>query len=64
MTDPDFIAAGKCFQENINLFSDPKNQPEKYNLYGGLLNLAWGMDTLKTLLNEINSRLIAIQNSR
>jgi len=64
MTDPDFMAAGKCFQENLDLFAGPKEQPKEFNLYAGLLNLARGMDSLKTLLMEVNSRLIAIQNSR
>ncbi len=31
--------AQKCFEENIRVM-DPSKEPEKYNLYKGLLNLA------------------------
>ena len=31
--------AKKCFAENIQLFADNVKEPEKYNLYSGLLEL-------------------------
>jgi hypothetical protein len=33
----------KCFEENIRLFGQVQTQPEKYNLYNGLANLAHGL---------------------
>lgn len=32
--------AKKCFEENIQLYPNPKNEPEKHNLYKGLYYLA------------------------
>lgn len=39
----DLSIALKCFQENFQLFGDPKAAPEKFNLYNGLVNLTDGI---------------------
>ena len=50
-------AAQKCFDENIRLFANAQNQPEKYNLYNGLSALAEGLQELYLLVQENNQRL-------
>lgn len=40
-----------CFSENVNLFGDPKSQPEKYNLYRGLTALS---ETVESLLHHVH----------
>ena len=52
----------ECFSENLQLFGDPQSNPEKYNLYNGLANLAEGIgeleneiDRLKREINQIIS---------
>ena len=40
-----------CFSENVNLFGDPKTQPEKYNLYRGLTALS---ETVESLLLHVH----------
>jgi len=47
--------SSKFFQENLQLFGDPNNAPEKFNLYGGLIALAKEIE-------EIESKLSYIQN--
>jgi seryl-tRNA synthetase len=41
-----------CFNENIQLFSNSLAEPEKYNLYRGLGELA---DAIRKLSNEIDA---------
>lgn len=38
----DFQKAAECFQEIINTIN-PQTEPEKWNLYSGLLNMALGL---------------------
>ncbi|MDC0336537.1 hypothetical protein OAN24_06570 [Pseudodesulfovibrio sp.] len=38
-----FDTAAKCFEENVRLFANARTEPEKYNLYNGLYNLAEGL---------------------
>jgi len=42
--------AKKQFEENLRLFGDSSTQPEKFNLYAGLMNLA---DSLINIESEI-----------
>lgn len=50
-------AAIKCFDENRNLFGNPQQEPEKFNLYNGLAGLAEGIAQLQaqvaTLTQEV-----------
>ena len=41
----DYFTAKGCFYENMEVFGDPKTQPEKYNLYRGLDSLAKAIET-------------------
>lgn len=43
--------AQKCFDENLKLFVNAQTQPEKYNLYNGLSNIA---ASIAEMQNEIN----------
>jgi hypothetical protein len=45
--------AKKQFAENIQLFGNPNSQPEKFNLYGGLSNLAEALQNIENDLYEI-----------
>jgi hypothetical protein len=44
--------ATRCFEENRVLFGDPNAQPEKYNLYNGLTNLAEASREISVRLQE------------
>lgn len=46
-----------CFLENVNLFGDPKTQPEKYNLYKGLQAMAETMEVLLHLVHKLEMQL-------
>lgn len=50
------------FAENQNLFSSAQNEPEKYNLYGGLYALAEEVENLNRTLRDIEGTLNNIQN--
>ena len=52
--------AKKCFEEIINLFSDPQTQPEKYNLYNGLYNLADEIEKINYQLQQIIQALNSV----
>lgn len=55
-----FQNAQKQFNENFRLFSDPKNTPDKYNLYAGLENIAAGLVTLRDEVETNKMLLTAI----
>ena len=46
-----FNTAQKCFVENINLFGNAQMEPEKFNLYNGLSNMA---ESLQSLEQEVH----------
>ena len=52
-----FYDAERQFVENVKLFGNPQTQPEKYNLYNGLGNLARSLrnleDKVDSLLGEV-----------
>jgi hypothetical protein len=48
-------SAKKCFAENLRLFGNASTQPEKYNLYNGLANLATAVEELQTKLSQIEA---------
>lgn len=49
--------AEKCFKENRNLFGNPSTQPEKFNLYNGLLNLAEMVGQLKSQVSHLEHEI-------
>ncbi len=58
-----FDRALKQFNENYRLFGlDPKTQTEKFNLYNGLANLAEGLQSLASQINQINQRLANLES--
>jgi hypothetical protein len=52
--------AKKCFAENIRLFGNSNSQPEKYNLYNGLANLAAAVEETQEQLAQIQAALVHI----
>ena len=53
-------AAKKCFSENLS-FVDPAKEPEKFNLYNGLLNLADAIFAIEMQLRSIEHRVQSIK---
>lgn len=51
------MAAEKQFAENVRLFGNAKSNPEKYNLYMGLANLAKAIRNLEYDLDELKRRV-------
>lgn len=49
--------AEKCFSENLRLFGNAKTEPEKYNLYNGLRNLASAIKQLEQKVEDIENKL-------
>ncbi len=45
--------ARDCFVENMRICGDPTTNPEKFNLYNGLANLAEAMMEIKTELDKM-----------
>ncbi len=56
-------AAKKCFNENIQLFSNPESEPEKYNLYNGLLNLTQAVEDLQSQVRKIEQDIERIRQN-
>lgn len=52
-----FFQAKRMFQENLNRFVNPHAEPEKYNLYIGLENLASGLEDLEDKINELQEQI-------
>jgi hypothetical protein len=46
-------SAINCFEENIRLFANSRVEPEKYNLYNGLANMASTIQRLDREVGEI-----------
>ena len=49
--------AKRCFGENVQLFADPQINPEKYNLYNGLWNLAGAIEAIERKLGNIEQQV-------
>ena len=54
-------AARARFNENIRLFADPRQQPEKFNLYNGLFSLAVAISEIENRLLSIDHRLTSLE---
>ena len=56
-----FHKAAQQFAENINLLGGeamlPTTNPEKYNLYEGLMNLARGLEQLQAEVSLMHKRV-------
>ena len=52
-----FNNASKQFEENLKMFGDAHTNPEKYNLYAGLMNLADGLSQMEARLDSIERTL-------
>jgi hypothetical protein len=50
-------SALKCFKDNLELFSDPKSQTEKFNLYQGLHCLAEAVRDIDLELQNIKNQI-------
>lgn len=53
----EFRSAQKQFEENVRLFGHPQTNPEKYNLYNGLANLAKGLGNLQISVDALTDAL-------
>ena len=49
--------AKRMFVENLNAFGDKETQPEKYNLYLGLIYLVASVEQIQQDLDEIKQQL-------
>ena len=49
--------AKKSFKENLKLFGNSKAQPEKFNLYSGLIHLTDEIGDLKKEINKLQKEL-------
>lgn len=49
--------AKRCFEENLRLFADPKTEPEKFNLYKGLVLLAEAVAIIESKASDIQTKL-------
>jgi hypothetical protein len=61
MSLPGSDAAKACFNENIQLFADFQQQPEKFNFYNGLFNLAVAISEIENRLLSIDHRLSSLE---
>ncbi|WP_024461027.1 hypothetical protein [Marinimicrobium sp. LS-A18] len=57
-----FDTAKKCFGENIQLFGDPQAQPEKFNHYNGLYNMAEAMYALQDEVHRLRREVDDLKN--
>lgn len=58
-----FYDANQQFLDNARLFSDPHAEPEKYNLYRGLANLAQSLQSMEHEIRRLKEEIRLI-NSR
>jgi hypothetical protein len=49
--------AEKMFEENVRLFAPPQTEPEKYNLYAGLANLARQLHLIQADLSQLRTNV-------
>ena len=49
--------AKKCFEENIRLFANANTEPEKFNLYHGLVAIADAIASMQSQLSDLDNRL-------
>jgi hypothetical protein len=49
--------AFNCFQENLRLFGDSRKEPEKFNLYNGLSNLANAIGKMQSEIDQLKQEI-------
>jgi hypothetical protein len=49
--------AQRCFDENITMFGNANSQPEKYNLYNGLRNLAQAVGDMQSEIHRLKQEV-------
>jgi hypothetical protein len=54
----------KCFNENIQLFGDARQQPENFNLYNGLSNLSQAVQSLQHEVHRLRSEVEELKRRR
>ena len=54
------MSGRKCFMENLQLFADAKTNPEKFNLYNGLLGISDQIDDLERRIKNIENLLLTM----
>ena len=55
--------AVKQFDDNIRRFAHPSSEPERYNLYAGLANLARTLEQQASLTAELSRRVEQLERS-
>lgn len=58
-----FDNAKKQFAENLQLFGDPHSEPEKYNLYSGMLNIAKGLNDMEHRLSQLEREVMTLRQA-
>lgn len=53
--------AFKCFHENLQLFGNAHANPEKYNLYNGLANLAEAVKELQAEVKQLRQEVHSLR---
>jgi hypothetical protein len=56
-----FDTARRCFGENIQLFADARAQPEKFNLYNGLSQMAQALQDLEQEVQRLRREVADLQ---
>lgn len=51
------------FAENLELFGNPASQPEKYNMYQGLINVVQGLSSLEQKVDRIDRELQVLRQA-
>lgn len=47
----------KCFKENLRLLGDAHRQPEKFNLYNGLIYRSQAIQSLESEVHRLRSKV-------
>jgi hypothetical protein len=49
------------FEENVRLFAPSTSQPEKFNLYGGLANIARAIESLQAEVTALKQTVAQLE---
>jgi len=56
--------AKKQFSENLRLFENAQTQPEKFNLYSGLVNLTDSLSEIESSVSQIRNMVEKIERNQ
>ena len=59
-----FDTAKICFAENLQLFGNVTAQPEKFNLYTGLTQMAVALEQMQGELNALRQEIAILRQRR